>query len=137
MISSQLFGTIDTCKTQSKRMILNEIVDRDTVGVHTGQVKWFNDRLGYGFITICGLETAEKTDKKELFMQVGRDVFVHHSGVRPVSSNFHSLQKGEYTSFNMTQGVNGPQAIDVTGIGGGTLMCDVTPQHRYHHSMWK
>lgn len=80
---------------------------------HTGQVKWFSDKLGYGFITT---------------LHDGMDVFVHHSGVRPVHSDFHSLRKGEYTSFNVTNGPHGPQAIDVTGVGGGTLMCDLVPQ---------
>lgn len=106
------------------RQILDEIVDRDTVGVHTGQVKWFNDKLGYGFITLCNQSEGGTTT------DTGRDVFVHHSGVRPVNSNFHSLRKGEYTSFNMMHGQNGPQAVDVTGIGGGTLMCDVVPLRR-------
>lgn len=97
-------------------LILDEVVERKDVGVHIGQVKWFNDRMGYGFITLCG---------------EGQEVFVHHSGVRPTSSKFHSLMKGEYTSFNMTDGKNGTQAVDVTGVGGGTLMCDVVPRRRF------
>ncbi|NIN70187.1 MAG: cold shock domain-containing protein, partial [Anaerolineae bacterium] len=32
----------------------------------TGTVKWFSDRKGYGFIT----------------RDEGKDVFVHHSGIR-------------------------------------------------------
>lgn len=98
--------------------VLDEVVDHDcTGGVHIGQVKWFNDRLGYGFITACGPGR-------------GHDVFVHHSGVRPRHSSFHSLRKGEYTSFNLMQGLHGVQAMDVTGICGGTLMCDVVPLRR-------
>lgn len=99
-------------------MVLDEVVDRDCVGEYTGQVKWFSDKLGYGFITLCERGTGTG------------DVFVHHSGVHPLNSSFHSLRKGEYTSFNMTHGPNGPQAVDVTGIGGGTLMCDVAPVRR-------
>lgn len=97
------------------RPIMDEIVDREVVGKYTGQVKWFNDRLGYGFCTIC--EGPEK----------GRDIFVHHTGICPVNSNYKTLRKGEYVNLNLTNGHNGPQAVDVTGICGGSLMCDVQP----------
>ena len=99
-------------------VVMDEIVDNDVVGHYTGQVKWFNDRLGYGICTIC--QGGEK----------GKDIFVHHSGIRPVNSNYKTLRKGEYVNFNLTNGHNGPQAVDVTGICGGSLMCDVTPIRR-------
>lgn len=96
-------------------LILDEVVDNDAVGKYTGQVKWFSDRLGFGFATVC--DGADK----------GRDIFVHHTGIRPVNSNYRTLRKGEYVNFNLSTGHNGPQAVDVTGIGGGSLMCDVNP----------
>ncbi len=99
-------------------VVMDEIVDRDVVGKYTGQVKWFNDRLGYGFCTIC-----DGVDK-------GKDIFVHHTGIRPVNSNYKTLHKGEYVNFNLTNGHNGPQAVDVTGICGGSLMCDIAPIRR-------
>lgn len=130
--SSQGLPVMPPSPVPATRQILDEVVDRDTVGIHTGQVKWFNDKLGYGFITLCGPTDSvfSMEDDTPVTLDGGRDVFVHHSGVRPVNSNFHSLRKGEYTSFNMMHGQNGPQAIDVTGIGGGTLMCDVAPLRR-------
>jgi CspA family cold shock protein len=114
----------DTATTPSldSAMVLDEIVDRDVVGQYIGQVKWFNDRLGYGFCTVC--QGADK----------GKDIFVHHSGIRPVNSNYKTLRKGEYVNFNLTNGHNGPQAVDVTGICGGSLMCDVVPIRRFHVS---
>lgn len=78
-----------------------------------GQVKWWNDKLGFGFATI--IDGPER----------GRDIFVHHTGIRTVLSTYRTLRKGEYVSFNITTGQNGEQAIDVTGICGGMLMCDV------------
>jgi CspA family cold shock protein len=102
----------------SSVIVMDEIEDRDVVGKYTGQVKWFNDRLGYGFCTICG-----GPDK-------GKDVFVHHTGIRPANSNYKTLRKGEYVNFNLTNGHNGPQAVDVTGICGGSLMCDMMPIRR-------
>lgn len=98
--------------TNIKHVILNELTDIDSYGKYTGNTKWFNDKLGYGFITICDGE-----DK-------GKDIFVHHSGIKPLNSNYKTLRKGEYIQFNIITGLNGLQAIDVTGIKGGPLMCD-------------
>ena len=87
-----------------------------TVGKYLGQVKWWNDKLGFGFATIC-----DGPDR-------GRDIFVHHTGIRPATSSYRTLRKGEYISFNITNGQNGEQAVDVTGVCGGSLMCDVGGQ---------
>jgi cold shock CspA family protein len=83
-----------------------------------GQCKWFNPTLGYGFLTICNGE------------DVGRDIFVHHSGIKPVNSMYRTLWKGEYVSFSIATGSNGLQAVNVTGVCGGTLMCDIIPMRR-------
>lgn len=93
-------------------LVVDEVVESDKLGAYTGQCKWFNDKLGYGFITICN------GDMK------GKDIFVHHSGIRPSNSNYKTLKKGEYIQFNVIDGVNGPQAVDITGIQGGPMMCD-------------
>lgn len=82
------------------------------VGKYVGQCKWFNDSLGYGFVTVCDGE-----DK-------GKDIFVHHSGIMPLNSNYRTLKKGEYLNFDIVTGMNGLQAVHVTGIQGGPLMCD-------------
>eukprot|EP00798_Chlamydomonas_sp_ICE-L_P007023 gene7023-120_t len=96
------------------------------VGELTGQVKWFNDRLGYGFCTVIN-DSVHK----------GRDIFVHHSGIRPLTSNYKTLRKGEYINFNVMNGHNGMQAVNVTGICGGPLMCDVVPvKTRVSESMY-
>lgn len=82
------------------------------VGKYVGQCKWFNDLLGYGFVTVC-----DGGDK-------GKDIFVHHSGIMPLNSNYRTLKKGEYLNFDIIDGMNGLQAVHVTGIQGGPLMCD-------------
>ncbi len=102
-----------------KEDVLNEVIESPAHGAYTGNTKWFNDKLGYGFITICDGE------------EKGKDIFVHHSGVKPLNSNYKTLRKGEYVQFNIINGMNGLQAVDVTGIKGGPLMCDyVTPSKR-------
>lgn len=92
--------------------VVMEVKEVEVVGKYTGQCKWFNDKLGYGFVTICD------GDEK------GKDIFVHHTGVKPLNSNYKTLRKGEYIQFNVIDGINGLQAVDVRGIGGGPLMCD-------------
>ena len=98
--------------------VLEEVAEKETCGLYTGHTKWFNDKLGYGFITICD------GDEK------GKDIFVHHSGVKPLNSNYKTLRKGEYIQFNIIDGMNGLQAVDVTGIKGGPLMCDYVTSKR-------
>lgn len=92
--------------------VFDEVTECATHGSHVGQVKWFNPKLGYGFITV-----VDGDDK-------GKDIFVHHSGIKPSNSNYKTLEKGEYIQFNVTTGNNGLQAVDITGIKGGPLMCD-------------
>tara|TARA_B100000963_G_C22635017_1_gene677125 strand:+ start:1535 stop:1969 length:435 start_codon:yes stop_codon:yes gene_type:complete len=87
-------------------------------GPYVGNCKWFNNKIGYGFITVMNGEHK------------GKDIFVHHSGVQPKNSNFKTLTKGEYISLNIVDGQNGLQAVDVTGVLGGPLMCDNVIVHR-------
>jgi CspA family cold shock protein len=61
-----------------------------------GNVKWFNDAKGYGFIT------PEDGSK---------DVFVHHSGIE--MQGFKSLAEGQSVEFNIVQGQKGPAAENV------------------------
>jgi CspA family cold shock protein len=93
-------------------IVLDEVKDSVGVGEFTATCKWFNDKLGFGFVTICN--GADK----------GKDIFVHHSGIKPLNSIYKTLKKGEYINFNIINGLNGLQAVDVTGINGGPLMCD-------------
>lgn len=99
-------------------LVVNEANDDTKVGEYVGQCKWFNDVYGYGFLTIQ--TGAEK----------GKDIFVHHSGISPLNSQYKTLKKGEYVNFNIINGDNGLQAVNVTGIGGGSLMCDIVPSIR-------
>lgn len=64
----------------------------------TGQVKWFNNAKGYGFIG--------RPD--------GADVFVHYSAI--TGDGYKSLQEGETVEFEIVQGQKGPQAANVSKL---------------------
>lgn len=81
-----------------------------------GQVKWFNNKAGYGFITVSG-DGEHK----------GKDIFSHYSGIRVTNSQYKYLIQGEYIEFNLVKSSNGShefQSTDITGINGGPLMCE-------------
>ena len=78
----------------------------------TGRVKWFNNQAGYGFLT-ADVEGSEQ------------DIFVHHSALVTGQDQFRYLVEGEYVSFVTVSGDDGKTtASDVTGAGGGKLMCE-------------
>jgi CspA family cold shock protein len=67
-------------------------------GMAQGQVKWFNDAKGYGFITQEG----------------GEDVFVHYSAIQ--AQGFKSLVEGDRVEFEVTRGPKGLQAANVRKV---------------------
>jgi CspA family cold shock protein len=80
-----------------------------------GRVKWFNNKAGYGFITVTdGLKS-------------GSDVFVHHSSIKVDSEQYKYLVQGEYVEFCLSETMTEThefQAGEVSGIKGGKLMCE-------------
>lgn len=81
----------------------------------TGRVKWFNNKAGFGFVTVL---SGEKSDE---------DVFVHHSGIVVESEQYKYLVQGEYVSFNLRNSDNDDhpyQAGEVRGVCSGWLMCE-------------
>ena len=110
--------TKETC-TESIETSNGDSNEEDVSGARTtGQVKWFNDNDGYGFI--------KPSDNSA-------DIFVHISDIQPVHNNFKpSLYTGEYVSFALStngQTSNGSvrlKAVQVKGAFGPTwsLLCD-------------
>lgn len=80
--------------SQSPADLPQEIQFKDN-NVEQGNVKWFNDAKGYGFIT----------------RDSGGDVFVHHSAIQ--AGGFRSLQEGQRVQFDVTKGPKGLQADNV------------------------
>ena len=82
---------------------------------YTGRVKWFNNKAGYGFITVTDGPKASS------------DIFVHHSSIQVDSDQYKYLVQGEYVEFilsSVSNDVHDCQAGDVSGIKCGKLMCE-------------
>jgi CspA family cold shock protein len=80
-----------------------------------GKVKWFNNKAGYGFITASEGELA------------GKDVFVHYSTINVSNPQYKYLVQGEYVEFELVKSQNDKhefQATNVSGIKGGSIMCE-------------
>jgi cold shock protein len=88
-----------------------EIKQLDNYGSHTGIIKWFNNSRGYGFLRIVSQDRN------------GDDIFVHQTNVVPHVSGYRTLREGEYVSFELSDEER-PQALNITGVFGGPLMCD-------------
>ena len=94
-----------------------------------GCVKWFNMKTGFGFLTVvqsvCGSD-----------LKVGSEIFVHHSNVKVAEEQYRFLVQGEYVEFDVSNVANGQhscQAVDVTGMFGGKLMCETRNEARQQH----
>jgi len=88
---------------------------------YVGCVKWFNNKAGYGFLTVMD------GDKK------GEDVFCHHSGVCVNTEQYKYLVQGEYVSFSLRESDSDShpyQAGTIAGVCGGKLMCETRAENR-------
>jgi len=105
--------------TTIENQVMNTVNLTMLEGLHTGQVKWFNRRRGYGFIRIL------RSDNTDDSTYVGKDVFVHQSHITPKQSTYRTLEDNEYVEFGLSlDEKNTTQAVNVTGIMNGTLLCD-------------
>jgi CspA family cold shock protein len=85
------------------------------VSRQTGIVKWFDNKKGYGMITVM-----ESTHK-------GNDVFAHHTEVQVGTQQYRYLVAGEYVSFGVNQ-IAGDEskftAVNIKGVLDGPVMCE-------------
>jgi len=87
----------------------------------TGRVKWFNNKAGYGFITVTDGDKS------------GTDIFVHHTGVIVDSEQYKYLVQGEYVSFELKKMDSGDHefhAFNVRGVNSGMLMCETRNENK-------
>jgi len=87
-----------------------------TIGRMSGIVKRFNNKSGFGFITVV----SDNEHK-------GVDIFVHYSAIRLKNNQYKFLIQGEYVDFDLTMSTTDLHkfnASDVWGINGGPIMCE-------------
>uniref|UniRef100_A0A3B3HF52 Lin-28 homolog B (C. elegans) n=1 Tax=Oryzias latipes TaxID=8090 RepID=A0A3B3HF52_ORYLA len=75
----------------------------------SGFCKWFNVRMGFGFISMTNSEGSP--------VEPPLDVFVHQSKL--VMEGFRSLKEGEQVEFTYKKSSKGLESLRVTGPGGG------------------
>jgi len=93
-----------------------------------GRVKWFNNKAGYGFITVT---SGPKTDS---------DIFVHHKAINVSVEQYRYLVQGEYIEFSLEQlkdSAHEFQAVNVSGINSGKLMCETRREFRQSRVSYK
>ena len=93
-----------------------------------GRVKWFNNKAGYGFVTITDGEKS------------GTDIFVHHSSIKVSNQQYKYLVQGEYIEFkliNVENSTHECQAADVGGIRGGKLMCETRHEFKVSRNNYR
>jgi len=93
-----------------------------------GRVKWFNNKAGYGFITVTDGTLS------------GSDYFVHHSAIDVENQQYKYLVQGEYVEFALvktTSGTHEWQASLVNGINGGKLMCETRHELKVARTVYK
>jgi cold shock CspA family protein len=93
-----------------------------------GRVKWFNNKAGYGFITVTDGERS------------GSDVFIHHSAIQVENQQYKYLVQGEYVNFELIRTTSTDhewQASNVNGINGGKLMCETRHEYKLARTAYR
>lgn len=87
----------------------------------TGCVKWFDNGLNYGFITVLSEGEHNNTD-----------IFVHQSNIQTKRDCFRTLYTGECVQFSLAKSDNAKHpyhAVNVAGYNGTLLHCE-NPNYR-------
>ncbi|XP_064891243.1 protein lin-28 homolog A-like [Columba livia] len=86
----------------------------------SGTCKWFNTRLGFGFLTVTTV--GGKTLDSPI------EVFVHQS--KSHTKGFRSPEDGEDVQFTLLESPKGLERIWVTGPGGAYCIGKKKPQRK-------
>lgn len=95
-------------------------ISTSSASKYTGRVKWFNNKFGYGFITVVSTDAAASA-------AIGSDVFAHHSEIGVGEDQYRYLVQGEYVEFAVVKTTSGNhefQCSAIRGIHGGQLICE-------------
>ena len=96
--------------------------------VYLGRVKWFNNKTGYGFISVTSGDRS------------GTDLFVHHTSIDVADQQYKYLVQGEYVEFEIINAETSEheyQTRNVRGISGGKLMCETRRDMRTNQAGYR
>ena len=94
----------------------------------TGRVKWFNNKAGFGFISVTDGDKS------------GSEIFVHHTALDVENQQYKYLVQGEYVEFKLGKSAGNNhefQAVNVHGIKNGKLMCETRREFKLARSNYK
>jgi len=78
-----------------------ESCQKGGITMATGEVKWFNNAKGWGFVVP---------------EQGGEDIFVHFSAIQ--GTGYKTLSAGQIVSFDIEQGERGLHATNIVALSG-------------------
>tara|TARA_B100000902_G_C27225925_1_gene872184 strand:- start:659 stop:1063 length:405 start_codon:yes stop_codon:yes gene_type:complete len=101
-----------------------------TPEIFTGRIKWFNNKAGYGFITVIDGPDSSVIDT---------DIFVHHTAITVKDDQqYRYLTQGEYVELSLNPVDDSDsykvQAANVKGMKGGKLMCETRNDSRIQYA---
>ncbi|XP_077577821.1 protein lin-28 homolog A [Stigmatopora nigra] len=106
-VSNQEFPGV--CKTVDEDEGPNPLEDDESQSLQgLGSCKWFNVRMGFGFLAM--------TSRDGVLLDEPVDVFVHQSKLH--MEGFRSLKEGEAVEFTFKKSSKGLESQRVTGPGG-------------------
>lgn len=92
-------------------------VDYDKDGFYLGCVKWFNNKKGYGYVTV-----------KEGPL-VNEDIFTHHTAITIADGQYRYLVAGEYIHIQVKDYEGSNHLYQANTVkapcDNGTIMCEV------------
>ena len=103
---------------------------------YAGIVKWFDNKLNFGFVTITHCRDGTTIDNSD--SNIGQDIFVHQTNLMTSSDSvFRTLNKLDRVEFSLevSEGEHKFQAVKVTGPFGAFLNCELAPRRSPGHNM--
>jgi len=103
---------------------------------YAGVVKWFDNKLNFGFVTITHCRDGTTIDNTD--SNIGQDIFVHQTNLMTNSDKvFRTLSQLDRVEFSLeeTEGDHKFQAVSVTGPFGAFLNCELAPRRTGGYNM--
>ena len=96
---------------------MTEETNHSTFGNHVGNVMWFDQKKGYGFVKVINPDSEF----------LNKEIFVHYSSIKS-ENDFKKLFPGENVSLNVERNEKDTNkefvSNNVTGLFGSRLLVD-------------